>query len=132
MITSIIATLQLSAEVLTYLNDVKNASKDRAQCAIEASNLHSLLIKLRFRLEEGDTRQPWYTTVRTLAVENGPLDQFKQALETLQTKMTNGSRLKQAGRPLIWKLQKEEIASILARMERLKTLIEIALQMDTL
>ena len=129
---SIIAILQLSAEVLTYLNDVKDASKDHAQCAIEASNLHSLLVNLRFRLEEGDASQPWYTTVRALAVENGPLDQFKQALETLQTKMTDGGRLKQAGRALIWKFKKEEIASILARMERLKSLVEIALQMDNL
>ena len=129
---SIIAILQLSAEVLTYLNNVKEASKDRAQCAIEASSLYSLLVNLRFRLEEGDVSQPWYTTVRTLAVGNGPLDQFKQALETLQTKMTDGGRLKQAGRALVWKFQKEEIASILGRMERLKTLIEVALQMDSL
>ena len=129
---SIIAVLQLSAEVLTYLNNVKNASKDHAQCTIEATNLHNLLTNLRFRLEEGGASQSWYTTVRTLAVENGPLDQFKQALETLQTKMTDGGRLKQAGRALMWKFQKKEIASILARMERLKTLTEIALQMDSL
>ena len=129
---SIIAILQLSAEILTYLNDVKDASKDRAQCAIEASNLYSLLLNLRFRLEDGDASQPWYTTVRALAVENGPLDQFKQALETLRAKMTDGGRLKRAGTALMWKFKKEEIASILARMERLKTLVEIALQMDNL
>ncbi|KAL8775416.1 MAG: hypothetical protein Q9194_003784, partial [Teloschistes cf. exilis] len=127
---SIIAVLHLSAKVLSYLNDVNDASKDRAQCAIEASNLHSLLFDLRFRLEGGDASQPWYIAVRALAVENGPLDQFKQALETLQAKMTDGGRLKKAGEALMWKFKKEEIASILARMERLKTLIEIALQMD--
>lgn len=74
---SIISVLQLSSKVLAYLNDVKHASKDRAQCAIEASNLHSLLLNLRFRIEEGDASQPWYTTVRELAVENGPLDQSR-------------------------------------------------------
>lgn len=129
---SIVAVLQLSAKVLSYLNDVNDASKDRAQCAIEASNIHSLLLNLRFRLEGGDASQPWYVAVRALAVENGPLDQFKQALETLQAKMTDGGRLKKAGEALIWKFKKEEIASTLARMERLKTLIEIALQMDHL
>jgi hypothetical protein len=129
---SIIATLQLSAKVLTYLNDVKDASKDRAQCAIEVSNLYSLLVNLRFRLEEGSASQPWYTAVRALAVENGPLDQFKQALELLRTKMTDGGRLKKVGESLMWKFKKEEIANILAQMERLKTLVEIALQMDNL
>ncbi|KAF2804420.1 uncharacterized protein BDZ99DRAFT_491208 [Mytilinidion resinicola] len=117
---SIIAILQLSAKVLEYLNDVKDASKDRAQCTIEVSNLQTLLFSL----------QLWYTAVQALAVENGPLDQFKQALVTLQTKMTEGGRLKKAGEALIWKFKKEEIASILARIERLKLLIEIALQMD--
>jgi hypothetical protein len=128
---SIIAVLQLSAKVLAYLNDVKDASKDRAQCAIEASNLHSLLLNLRFRLEEGGS-ELWCTAVRALAVENGPLDQFKQALEMLATKMTEGGRLKKASEALIWKFKKEEVTSILGRMERLKTLIEIALQMDHL
>ncbi|KAH7366579.1 ankyrin repeat domain-containing protein [Pyrenochaeta sp. MPI-SDFR-AT-0127] len=127
---SIISILQLSAKVLSYLNDVKDASKGRVQCAIEASNLHSLLLNLRFRLEEGNAGEPWYTAVRALAVDNGPLDQFKKALEMLQTKMTDGGRLKQASQALVWKFKKEDIASILAQMERLKTLIEIALQMD--
>ncbi|KAL8893509.1 MAG: hypothetical protein Q9192_005193 [Flavoplaca navasiana] len=127
---SIIAVLQLSAKVLSYLNDVNDASKDRAQCAIEASNLHSLLINLRFRLEGSDTSKPWYIAVRALAVENGPLDQFKQVLETLQAEMTDGGRLQQFVDRLKWKFKREDIAIILARMERLKTLIEIALQMD--
>ena len=129
---SIIAVLQLSAKVLGYLNDVEDASKDRAKCAVEASNVHNLLVNLRFRLEEGGADATWYTAIRALGVENGPLDQFKQALEALQTKITDGGRLKNAGEALVWKFKKDEIASILDRIERLKTLVEIALQMDHL
>lgn len=129
---SIIGILQLSTKVFGYLNDVKDASKDRAKCTIELSNLNSLLVSLRFRLEEGSSNEPWYTAVRDLGVGNGPLDQFKQALEELQTKMTGGGRLKKLGSALAWKFSKEEVASILARMERLKTLVHIALQMDHL
>ena len=129
---SIIAILQLSSKVLGYLNDVKDASKDRAECAVEAANLNSLLTALRFRLEEGDSSTPWYTAVRVLATENGPLDQFKQALEQLQKKMTGRGKIGEVGNALVWKFKKEEIASILGRMERLKTLVEVALQMDHL
>jgi hypothetical protein len=129
---SIIAILQLSAKVLSYLNDVKDASKGRTQCTIEASNIHSLLTNLRFRLEERHGHQSWFTAVQALDVENGPLDQFKQALETLQAKMTDGGRLKKVGEALLWKFKKEELDAILVRMDRLKTLIEIALQMDHL
>lgn len=130
VIASIIAVLQLSSKVLAYFNDIKDASKERARCAVEASNLHSLLLSLRFRLEEGDADTPWFTAVRALAVENGPLDQFKVALETLL--MPEGDRLKKASDALMWKFRKEEAASILQRIERLKTLVEIALEMDHL
>lgn len=126
---SLIAILQLSAKVLAYLNDVKDGSKGHAKCAIEASNIHNLLTNLRFRLEEGRAHQPWFNAVQALAVKHGPLDQFKQALEILQAKMTDGGRLKNA---LVWKFKKEEVDAILAQIERLKTLTEIALQMDHL
>ena len=39
---SIIAVLQLSAKVLGYLNDVNDASKNRAKCAIEVSNAYKV------------------------------------------------------------------------------------------
>ncbi|MCJ1471194.1 hypothetical protein MMC07_009842, partial [Pseudocyphellaria aurata] len=127
---SIIALLQLSSTVLGYLNDVKDASRDRAKCAVEISNLYSLLFSLRSRLEEGSSDEPWNNEVRALGVKDGPLDQFKQALEQLQTKMTGGSRRKKVGDALRWKFSKEEITSIFARIERLKTLVQVALQMD--
>lgn len=129
---SIFAILHLSTKVLAYLNDVKDASKDRAQCQIEVSNLYSLLVNLRCRLEEGDASEPWYTAVRALAVANGPFDQFRQALEELQAKLIDGGRLKKAGEALMWKFKKEEVASILARMERLKGVVGVALEMDHL
>lgn len=129
---SVIAVLQLSSKVVGYLTDVNDASKERAKCAVEASNIHSLLLNLRFRLEEGSADASWYTAIRALAVENGPLDQFKQALELLQTKMTDRGRVKKAREALLWKFKKEEVADILNRMERLKSTVEIALQMDHL
>ncbi|OAL47323.1 HET-domain-containing protein [Pyrenochaeta sp. DS3sAY3a] len=129
-VASVIAILQLSAKVLSYFNDVKDASKGLAQCAIEVSNLHSLLTNLRFRLEEGHGHQRWFNAVHKLAVQNGPFDQFKQTLETLQTKITDGGRLKRVGEALVWKFKKDEVDNMLAQMERLKTLVEIALSMD--
>jgi hypothetical protein len=129
---SIIAILQLSGKVLMHLSDVKDASKGRVRCTIETTNLYSLLSCLRFRLEEGHLNQPWYTAVRALAVENGPLDQFKEALEMLQSKIIDKGRLAKVGDALMWNFKKEEIASILDRIERLKSLVEIALGGDHL
>ena len=120
---SVIAILQLTGEVIKYLSDVADAPKECQQCTIEASNLHNLLINLRYRLEQGQTGDPWFTAIRTLNVENGPLDQYKQALEQLRSKMKTR---------LVWRFSKAEVTGILARMDRLKTLVSIALEMDHL
>jgi hypothetical protein len=129
---SIAAVLQLSAKVLAYMNDVKDASKAYAQCAIEASNIHSLLTNLRFRIGASTGSEPWYAAVRDLAVKDGALDQFKTALELLEDHVTDGGKLKRAGQALVWKFKKEETVNILSRMERLKSSIGIALQLDHL
>ncbi|KAF1913123.1 hypothetical protein BDU57DRAFT_559256 [Ampelomyces quisqualis] len=125
VVASIVAILQLSAKVIGYLNHVKDTSKDRATCAVEASNLHSLLTNLRFRLEDEDVATPWFTAIRALAVENGPLDQFQHSLELLHHRMTGAKgRVGKITQALTWKFNKEEIDSILHSIERLKTMVD--------
>jgi hypothetical protein len=127
---SIIAVLQLTGTVIGYLNDVKNAPKECQQCTIEASNLQTLLVNLRYRLEQGQAGRPWFTAVGALTVENGPLDQYKLALVQLQSKVETQDGIQKVKRRLLWTFKKEEVASILARMERLKSLVSMALEMD--
>lgn len=133
---SIIAVIQITGKVIKYLNDVNNAPKECRQCTIEASNLHNLLINFRYRCEEidGTNRDvaPWYDALRRLAVENGPLDQYKGMLEELLGKVELRNSGHNVKRRLSWTFSKAEAASILQRMERLKTLISIALEMDHL
>lgn len=129
---SIISVLQLTCKVLSCLNVVKDAPKERIQCAIDISNVYNLLITLRFRLEEGTSAESWYTSVRALAIEDGPLDQFKAALFALHTRLRGRGRLKRAGDMLIWKFKREEIDHILSRIERLKSLVGLALETDHL
>lgn len=78
---SIIAVLQLTGKLLSYLNDVQNATKDQAQLTVEAYNICSLLASLRIRVEQSNAHDRWFTAVRNLGTENGPLDQVKIALE---------------------------------------------------
>lgn len=129
---SIIAVLQLTASVIGYLNNVKNAPKECQQCTIEASNLQSLLMQLRYRLEQGQDDTPWFTAVRAIYVGNGPLDQYKQALEQLLSVVEIQHGVQKVTRRLLWNFKKEEVVNILARMERLKSLVSIALENDHL
>lgn len=97
------------------------------QCLIELSNLVTLLlIKLKDRLSESSSREPQYTA---FAVEDGPLKQ-RLALQHLHAKAQPTNK----GRKLQIYLRetlhiKEEIASNLTGMERLKSLVSIALEM---
>ena len=129
---SVIAVLQLTGEVIKYLSDVADAPKECQECTIEASNLHNLLINLRYRLEQGQTGDPWFTAIRTLNVENGPLDQYKQALEQLRSKVDTNNGAQKMKTRLVWRFSKAEVTGILAKMDRLKTLVSIALEMDHL
>ncbi|XTI90461.1 hypothetical protein V2W45_1188742, partial [Cenococcum geophilum] len=127
---SIITVLQLTASAVSYLSDLKNTTKDQARCIIEASNILSLLTSLRFRLEDANEDDPWYTAIRALAVENGPLEQYKAAIERLVSKTTSQDGVGKVRKILLWKFNKQEVAEIFSKVERLKSLTQIALEMD--
>ena len=130
VVASVIAVLQLTNKVIQYLNDVKDAPKDCQQCAIEASNLFAPLISLRYRAEQARSGDPWLEQLRKLNIKDGPLDQYKQALEQLFSMVESRDRTRRMKRQLLWKFSKKEVTNILARMERLKSLVDVALQMD--
>jgi len=70
------------------------------------------LINLRYRLEQAQAGDPWFTAVRVLNIENGPLDQYKQALEQLQSKVEAQDGAQKLKRRLFWKFSKTEVAGI--------------------
>ncbi|MCJ1314070.1 hypothetical protein MMC25_007750 [Agyrium rufum] len=128
---SIIAVLHLTVSVIEYLKDVKDAPKACQQCYLEAGDLNSLLVNLLYHLNQSKGgNDGWYTAVRALDVDNGPLDQYKGALLLLQSKVEAEDGLRKIRRRLVWKFTKEESQGILMRMERLKSLVTIALEMD--
>ena len=75
---------------------------------------------------------PWFIGVRSLGIEYEPLDQFKEAMELLASKLKPQSGLKKFGAKLLWTLDKKEINDVLSRIERMKTLVGLALQRDNL
>lgn len=106
---SIIAVLQLTGKVIGYLNDVKDAPKECQKCTIEASNIQNLLINLRYRLEQGTADLPWFRAIRALSIENGPLDQYKKALEQLQSRVEIPDGVQKIKKQLLWRFKKEEV-----------------------
>jgi hypothetical protein len=129
---SVIAVVQIAGSVITYLSDIKDAPKECGQSLIEVSNSNTLLLKLRDRLSESSSTELWYTEVQALAAKDGPLDQYELALQCLRAKVESTNKMRKLAHVLTWNFIKEEVASILARMERLRTLMSIALEIDHL
>jgi hypothetical protein len=75
----------------------------------EGSSLQSLLINLLYHLNQGKTGDPWYTAVRALGIENGPLDQYKQTFIQLMSKVERQDGLQMVKRRLLWKFGNEEV-----------------------
>ena len=132
MTASIIAILQLTTTLTNYIYDVRNASKEQATVAIEASGLCSLLISLRFRVEAARSDDPWFNQVKMLGIHNGPLDQFKDILEMMVQRLSSSRKRDQIRSVLTWKFTKLEIETALKRIERLKSLVSCALNGDLL
>jgi len=126
---SLAALLQLSAVVVKYLSDVKDAPDDRKRLLFEVSNIKGLLSTLQDLAQPGET---WLETVRSLNAPNGPLQQCWSLLKCLDEKLAPVVGLNKVRKALAWPFQKGEIKDILCTIERLKTLFGLALQNDHL
>ncbi|KAI9774337.1 MAG: hypothetical protein M1840_004231 [Geoglossum simile] len=132
---SIVQLIDATTKALKYLNDVKDALRDRATLAREVTSLLPLLTDLRYKVEEASsTHDPWFAGVRTLGVEGGPLDQLKDTMVDLTKKLkpeTGAKNIcKRLARTLVWTIDKGQINNILSKIERLKTRVSLALQGD--
>lgn len=122
---SIAAILQLASSVVSYLIAVKDASDDRRKLIAELGTITGFLYLLR------DSANISITPLRSLSTPNGPLKQLTDSLNELASKFRPASiGLSKAGKSILWPFQKNEINSILARIERLKTMFCLALQND--
>jgi hypothetical protein len=131
-VASIIAVVQIAASVISYLKDIKDAPKECRMCMVEISNSSTLLLKLDLHLSESSSQERWVAEVQDLAVKDGPLHQYQQALQHLRAKVESKSKVRKLVNALTWNFIKEDVASLLGRMERLKRLVSVALEMDSL
>jgi hypothetical protein len=132
LVASIVQLIDTTTKAIKYINDVKDAPRDRARLAREAASLLALLTDLRYRLEETNSTDPWFTGIRSLGVEGGPLEQFNEAIDDLARKLEPEKSLKKLAKVVFWSLDKNEINNILTKIERLKTFVDLALQKDHL
>ncbi|KAH0556173.1 hypothetical protein GP486_005895 [Trichoglossum hirsutum] len=129
-VASVIQLINATTRTILYINDVKDASKDRAKLAREVTSLLALLTDLRYRAEAAKSTDPWFANVRSLGEKGGPLEQFEEAIDDLERKLKPDNSWKKFGKPFLWTFDKNEINRIITKIERLKASISLALQND--
>ena len=128
---TMVALFQLTGSILSFLSSVRNASSEQNKLRDEVITVIGLLKMMEMRLDAMKADDEGYLTIRVLA-ESGVLDRCKESLQELIGKTDNGtvSGLEKFGRKFTWHFDKPEVNKTLISLERLKSLINLALMND--
>ena len=127
---SIIALMQLSSTVIGYLSDVKSSHKEQQKIRLEICNTLPMLSILQDQTQQAQDGDEWSSTLLSLSAADGPIQQFREALERLEHKLAPVRGVKKVGKAFVWPFEKAEIQSILSTIERQKLFFSLARQND--
>ena len=129
---SIVALLQLSSTVIGYLSDVKGGPKELQRIRLEVCSILPILSVLQDQAEQARNDDSWSSTLLSLDVPNGPIQQLQIALERLELSLAPVHGWKKVGKAFTWPFEKDEIQKLLSTIERQKLLFTLARQNDHL
>ncbi len=130
--SSITALIEASTAVIGYLKAVKDAPKERETLLKELSDLKDWLSKVLPltptvslpRLTLAD--DPWLATMQKLSAPFARLTELLNELQKELEPASSGMKLKR----LLWKFDKESVEDALKEIERIKSLMIVAVQRD--
>lgn len=131
-VSTIKTTIESTIAIIKYVKNVEQAPKERETLLKELEDTRSLLDILKDRAENPHRDNELTQTMNWLATRDGPLEQFKQALKTLSSKLESGDGFEKARRNLMWPFDQKDIEAVLNRIERQKSLFQLASQNELL
>lgn len=131
---SVVALLTATEQVVSYVRLTKDAPKEQMKIYREALSLKGFLTGLKTLIDEAqrDPQNPWLHTIAKLGLPDGAFVQCTLALDALLLKVTQGVGIQKTVQRMTWKFSKAEVDATLSQIERVKTLVGIALEMDHL
>lgn len=129
---SIAGILQITITLVDYLKAATQASSDRRKLLLEANSLVALLKSLQefLSIEDPDDFPDWRRAVCQLETSQGPFEQYRDGLESVLRKALPQGRFERAAQTVAWRWTKGDVNETLQRIDRMKMLISIALEMD--
>ncbi len=124
---SVIAVLQLSSTVVTYINAAAGATKER-KCLREAVRAcESILQQLKDEADDSEEGREWSETITILEAPDAPLGRLWVALCKVEAKLQPKEGIKKALADLKWPFTGKEIGEVFTTIKREKSLLELAL-----
>lgn len=126
---SITNLLELAKNAIDYMKDVYEATQEKQMLLQEVIATRDVLAKLDLYSKE----DKWKQTIEALNRRQGPVEQLTSVLKRLVAKLKPPSgKWSKAVNALIWPFAKGEVGIFLTRIERIKTLLNLALHNEHL
>ena len=133
MTASIIALIQASSSIFSYVRDIKDASKECKKLGLEVGSTRGLLDTLKDTVEDVQDQSNWAATLKALEDPGNPIKMLSLVLEPLKLKLDKAASakgFKRFTKSLLWPLTSKATEEVLLTVERQKSLLMIALEND--
>lgn len=127
--SGIIAILQVTGTIISYLRDVDEADDHKTKILLELSATRGILQTLNDLVSNATARDPVLRTMEGLAA---PLAEYQSLLSRIEKILEPSQGLKRIGKALKWPFDKKSILEDLTTIERCKSLFGLALHADHL
>ncbi|KAH7122392.1 hypothetical protein B0J11DRAFT_581097 [Dendryphion nanum] len=122
---SIIATLQLSAKVIQYINAAKGSPKDRKRLREGIGSCRNILQELKDESDDSEEGKAWLETIKTLEGPDSPLGRLYMILGEAQKQLETRNRI---GDALKWPFREKDVQKLVEEIGREKCVLMIALE----
>ena len=124
---SIVAVLQLSSEVIKYINAAKGATKERRSLREALRACEAVLQELRDEADDSKEGKSWSSTIAALEAPGAPLGRLWMGLTQLERRLAPSDGTNRLLTTLLWPFQEREVRELLTLVEREKSLLQLAL-----
>ena len=132
IISSILAVLEASKEILGFLDDVKHGSVERNRLHIEILSTVTWLGALKTKVEESKAGGPELSTLESLAKPDGLLTEMQKLLDRMARKLNLTSGHRSLKGTLTWPFEKREVQEMISTIQRYNSCFVLALQNDSM
>lgn len=126
---SIVALLELTVTATSFLQSVKDGSKECAKLRLAVRSAEAILKTLQETVDEveSEDRASWASTISSLGAPEGPLEQLRDTMTSLNKIL---AKAPSGPMKLMWPFKKVEVDKLLKDIQGQVQLLNLALEND--